>query len=129
MDRTKKLTLEALIARKAQREADKAEYKTVFVPSLEGCLTLKKLPAMRFAAMMGRYDSTNFEENLTFEAELVYASCPMLQDRSLQEAYGVKDPLDIVLAVLDDDLGALGTLAEAITGFYGLGETADAVKN
>ena len=84
---------------------------------------------MRFAAMMGKYDSANFEENLTFEAELVYASCPMLQDRSLQEAYGVKDPLDIVLAVLDDDLGALNTLAEAITGFYGLGETADAVKN
>lgn len=129
MDKHKKLTLEALIARKTQREADKAEYKVVYVPALEGSLTLKKIPAMRFAAMMGKYDSENFEENLTFEVELVYASCPILQDRGLQDAYGVKDPLDIVLAVLDDDLGALNTLAETITGFYGLGETADAVKN
>lgn len=129
MDKTKKLTLEALIARKAQREADKLAFKEVYVDALEGSLTLKKLPAMRFAAMMGKYDSENFVENLEFEVELVYASCPMLQDKGLQEAYGVKDPLDIVLAVLDDDLGALGTLAEAITGFYGLGETADAVKN
>lgn len=129
MDKTKKLTLEALIARKAQREADKLAFKEVYVDALEGSLTLKKLPAMRFAAMMGKYDSENFVENLEFEVELVYASCPMLQDKGLQEAYGVKDPLDIVLAVLDDDLGALNTLAEAITGFYGLGETADAVKN
>ena len=129
MENGKKLTLEALIAKKEQRQAAKAEYKDVWIPSLEGCLTLKKLPATRFAAMMGRFDSENFEENLQFEIELVYACCPMLQKSELQEAYGVKDPHDIVLAVLDDDLGALGTLAEAATSFYGLGEVPDAVKN
>lgn len=129
MDNQKKLTLEALIAKKEQRQQDKAAYKDVYVESLGGCLTLKKLPAMRFAAMMGKYDSSDFEQNLAFEVELIYASCPMLQDKALHEAYDVKDPMDIVLAVLDEDLGALGTLAEAITGFYGLGEISDAAKN
>lgn len=129
MENGKKLTLEALIAKKEQRQAAKAEFKEVWIPSLEGCLTLKKLPATRFAAMMGRFDSEDFEQNLQFEIELVYACCPMLQKAELQEAYGVKDPHDIVLAVLDDDLGALGTLAEAVTGFYGLGEVAEATKN
>ena len=97
--------------------------------SLGGCLTLKKIPATRFAAIMGKYDSENFEENIRFEVELVYASCPRFQEQALQEAYDVKDPMDVVMAVLDDDLGALGTLAEAVTSFYGLGEVPDAVKN
>ena len=129
MGNHKKLTLEDLIAKKEQRARDKLAYKDVYVESLGGCLTLKKIPATRFAAIMGKYDSENFEENIRFEVELVYASCPRFQEQALQEAYDVKDPMDVVMAVLDDDLGALGTLAEAVTSFYGLGEVPDAVKN
>lgn len=129
MEQGKILTLEALIASKEQRAAAKLEYKDVFVPALGGSLTLRKIPATRFAALLGKYDSNNFEENLQFEIELIYTCCPLLQDKALHEAYGVQDPHDIVMKVFDDDLGAMATVAEAITAFYGLGEAAATVKN
>lgn len=129
MDKTKRLTLEALIAKKEQRQAAKTAYRDVWVESLGGCLTLQKLPVSRFVALTGRYDAQDFQQAFDYQIELAYASCPMLQKKELQEAYGVAEPTEIVMAVLDDDLGALSQLTEDITGFYGLGEADEELKN
>lgn len=129
MDKRKKLTLEELVAKKEQRNQDKLIFKDVFIPSLGGCLTLKKLPVSRFVSLTGRYDASDFEQAIDYQIALAYASCPMFQNKELQEAYEVGEPSEIVMAVLADDLGALSQLTDAITGFYGLGEAEEEVKN
>lgn len=42
-------------------------------------------------------ENAGMKENLDFEVELIYKSCPMLQNKELQEAYGCQEPYDIVL--------------------------------
>lgn len=130
-DELKKLTLSDLIARKEQRESSKADYRDIKVEALGGMLTLKKLPLSQVLTMLDDQDeNAGMKENLDFEVELIYKSCPMLQNKELQEAYGCQEPYDIVLRVLDDNVGALAELASAVLDFYGMGDSIrDQLKN
>lgn len=127
----KKLTLSDLIARKEQREAGRTDYRDVKVEVLDGALTLKKLPLSQVLTMLDdQNENAGMKENLDFEVELIYKSCPMLQNKELQEAYGCQEPYDIVLRVLDDNVGALAELASAVLDFYGMGDSIrDQLKN
>ena len=127
----KKLTLSDLIARKEQRESSKADYRDIKVEALGGMLTLKKLPLSQVLTMLDDQDeNAGMKENLDFQVELIYKSCPMLQNKELQEAYGCQQPYDIVLRVLDDNVGALAELANAVLDFYGMGDSIrDQLKN
>lgn len=127
----KKLTLSDLIARKEQREAGRIDYRDVKVEALDGALTLKKLPLSQVLTMLDDQDeNAGMKESLDFEVELIYKSCPMLQNKELQEAYGCQEPYDIVLRVLDDNVGALAELASAVLDFYGMGDSIrDQLKN
>ena len=127
----KKLTLSDLIARKEQREAGRIDYRDVKVEALGGMLTLKKLPLSQVLTMLDdQNENAGMKENLDFEVELIYKSCPMLQNKELQEAYGCQEPYDIVLRVLDDNVGALAELASAVLDFYGMGDSIrDQLKN
>ena len=127
----KKLTLSDLIARKEQRESSKADYRDIKVEALGGMLTLKKLPLSQVLTMLDDQDeNAGMKENLDFEVELIYKSCPMLQNKELQEAYGCQEPYDIVLRVLDDNVGTLAELASAVLDFYGMGDSIrDQLKN
>ena len=127
----KKLTLSDLIARKEQREAGRTDYRDVKVEALDGTLTLKKLPLSQVLTMLDdQNENAGMKENLDFEVELIYKSCPMLQNKELQEAYGCQEPYDIVLRVLDDNVGALAELASAVLDFYGMGDSIrDQLKN
>ena len=126
-----KLTLSDLIARKEQREAGRTDYRDVKVEVLDGALTLKKLPLSQVLTMLDdQNENAGMKENLDFEVELIYKSCPMLQNKELQEAYGCQEPYDIVLRVLDDNVGALAELASAVLDFYGMGDSIrDQLKN
>ena len=66
MEKGKKLTLEALLAKKEQREAAKYEIHQVNIPSLGGYLQLEKIPLTRVAAMMDQIDG---------ESKIGRASC------------------------------------------------------
>jgi len=129
MDKHKKLTLAELMAKAEQRKAAKPVFGEGYVPALEGCLVLQKLPVSRFSDIMGRYDASDFGQAVQQQIELVYASCPYLQDKGLQEAYGVQEPTDIVMVMLNDDLGTLASLTAVVMGFYGLGEADEELKN
>lgn len=120
----KKLTLDALIARKEQRDSVKTEFRDVPVECLGGTLTIKKLPLSQMLTLLDRQDdNAGLKENLDFETELIYRSCPMFQDRHLQEVYECAEPYDIVMKVLDDNIGAVGDLTAAILDFYGMGDS------
>ena len=131
MKKLTKLTLEDLIAKKEQREASKSEYREVPVPSLGGTLTLKKLPLSQMLGLMdAQSDDAGMKENLDFEVEMIYKSCPMLQDKRLLAAYDCAEPYDIVMKVLNDNVGAAAELAAAVMDFYGMGSSIrDQLKN
>lgn len=120
----KKLTLEDLIARKAQRDEAKMSFKAVYLEKLGGELTIKKLPLMEMLRLMeGAGDDATLQESLEFEIELIYKCCPLFQDKRLQAEYDCAEPTDVVCRVLDDDIGAVAELAAAIMDFYGMGES------
>ena len=52
MGKAKKLTLEALIARHEQRDAEKLDFREIEVPALGGALMFKKLPLSVFLGLM-----------------------------------------------------------------------------
>lgn len=131
MNSNTKLTLEALIAKKEQRKAERYEIHKVEVPSLGGYLQLEKIPLARVAGMMDDVGGQSVVDNLNFEIDLVYACCPMLRNKELQAAYEVEAPTDIVCAVLGDNMGDLNLIAATILDMYGLADVdlKTAVKN
>ncbi len=132
MESGKRLTLEALIAKKEQREKEKYEVHKVELPSLGGYLQLEKIPLTRVASLMDGAGGESMEDNLAFDIDLIYACCPMMRNKELQAAYEAKEPTDIVCALLDDNMGDINRIVTAILGMYGLDDTGtlkDAIKN
>lgn len=130
-DKKTKLTLDALLARKAQREAAKPGHKDVYIEALDGCLTVRKLPLLQVIDLIdGAGDDASLRENLDLQAQLIYKCCPMMQEKRLQAEYECGEPHEIVYRLLDDDLGAVSELSAAILDFYGMGDTVrDQLKN
>lgn len=132
---SKKATIEDLIARKLQSDEDKLKIKLVDI-SDDLALEVRKQKLNKVLSLLdGIEDDNSLTQNVEFMEQLVYESCPMLHDKALLEAYDCAEPYDIVLSVLNDDIGALSNLTEAIMDFYGLsaekkGENlADELKN
>ena len=109
---SKKATIEDLIARKVQSDDDKLKVKLV---DIADGLALEVLTLLD-----GVEDDKSLTQSVGFMQQLVYESCPMLHDKALQNAYECVEPYDIVLAVLNDNIGVLSDLTEAIMDFYGL---------
>ena len=114
-----KLTLNDLINRKAQM---KSEIRTVDVPVLGGSIVVQKLPIARFLGILDRYTDANpsIATRLEMCVDIIYNSVPMFQKSELQEAYDCVEPTDIVVKLFDDDIQAIGKLADEISGFYGI---------
>lgn len=132
MDNAKRLTLETLVAKAEQRKQDRYEMHQVEVPSLGGALQLEKIPLTRIASMMDDLSDTSMAANLAFNVELIYACCPMMRNKQLQDAHEVAEPTDIVCAVLDDNMADINRIVAAILDMYGLADATgikDAVKN
>lgn len=125
-----KVTAEMLIAKKMQGEYEKLQAKVVEVPSLGFSIELRKPKIDKVLTLLD--DIKNAEssaENMRFMQELVYDACPVLHNKELQETFECKEPIDIVVAILNDNYKELDRLTEHVLDFYGLGELDDAVKN
>ncbi len=132
MDNAKRLTLETLVAKAEQRKQDRYEMRQVEVPSLGGTLQLEKIPLTRIASMMDDLGDTSMAANLAFNVELIYACCPMMRNKKLQDAYEVAEPTDIVCAVLGDNMADINRIVTVILDMYGLADATgikDAIKN
>ena len=114
-----KLTLEQLIARKLKNEGQET-VKEVELSCLGGSILIKKIPLPRIINSIA--DIENADGNKKFEAftEIVYNCCPIMHEKKLQEAYECAEPTDIVCKLLNDDVGALITLATEIMSMYGM---------
>ncbi|AHM56411.1 hypothetical protein EAL2_c11130 [Peptoclostridium acidaminophilum DSM 3953] len=87
----KKLTLGELISKKTQIKEAKEKTAEKFVKSLDGTVTIKILDRSFIS------DCTEME-NGEGNAHIVYEGIvePNLKDTQLHEAYGIKNPADIV---------------------------------
>lgn len=129
---SKKATLEELIARKEQGKADKMQTKDVDIPNLGMTFTVLKQPLTRVLRLVDSYkDSDTLSSQFEMYKELIYMSVPLFQSEELQKAYDCVEPVDIVSAVLEDNVASITELGEAISDMYGLGtpKVVNEIKN
>ena len=117
----KKATLEELIKRKEQGKADKLQTKEVEISVLGMSVVVVKQPLTRVLQLIDNYNGLEgLHNNFEMSKELIYMSVPLFQSEKLQEVYECVEPVDIVPAVLENNLGAISELVNAITEMYGL---------
>lgn len=124
----KKATKESLLA-KAQARADKPQYTEYKSKVLGETLLIKRLDLLRICELIDLMSGDSIRENLEVNKQIIYESIPLLQDKELQEAFGCIEPYDIVLKVLDENLGEMQDLCGMILSMYGLSNLGEEIKN
>lgn len=124
----KRATKELLLER-ATKNKEESKYKDYPCDALGSTLTIKRLPIAQVCDILDMAEGSTARENLDLYKELIYKSVPLFQDKDLSEAYDCIEPYDVVTAVFDDNLGAIGKLAEFIMDLYGMQDVVDDVKN
>lgn len=97
----KRVTFEQLVARRAQREADKLKVGAVAVPGCGECLEMRMPPKAAVLELYGEFYAANdAKDMLLCCAHALYACCPQLQDRALHEELGVEaEPMRVIDAL------------------------------
>lgn len=120
-----KITLEDLIKRKEQIEANKKKRTALYIESLNGIITIEKPSLDVLAKAQGM-------EPIEGDKYLVY-SCivdPNLKDKQLQSMYGCIEPYDIVEKVFDElEIPKIAKACMDFAGFKNRVEIVDTVKN
>ena len=124
-----RITKEALIARAQQSKDSKTKYADYYCKPLGAKLTIKKLSVTRMCQIMDMAEGDTMEAGLELNKQMIYESIPLLQDKEIQDAYECAEPYDIVLKVLDDDMGEMQRLCEKILSIYGMNEMGENIKN
>ena len=108
---SKRITFEALIAKREQRQADKLKVGMLSIPGSDMALEARMPPKNAVLELYGELMSAGGAlEALECGNHALYTVCPQLQDRKLQEELGVaEDPMSIVDALFSlseqDSLG------------------------
>jgi len=113
-----KVTLEQLIARKAQSEQSKTKVKEIYSEELDGTILAKKLPLEKFFDILDM-DRDTSESTFKANCMLIYQSCDIFHNSELIKEFGCKEPYEIVSAVLCENLYDIGKIADEITKLYG----------
>lgn len=120
---SKRITFEQLIAKREQREADKLKVGMLDIPGSDMALEARMPSQKAVLEIYGELSSANGAlEALKAGKHALYAVCPQLQDRKLQEELGVaEDPMaiiDVLFSCVEQDalggkaLQFMGLLAE-----------------
>lgn len=115
-----KLTLEQLIERKLSSQDKNNVVKEIELECLGGSILIKKIPLTKIINCISDIENAGAEEKFAAFIEIVYNCCPIMQEKKLQEVYECAEPTDIVCKLLDDNVGALVTLATEILSMYGM---------
>ena len=121
---TKELLLE-----RATKHKEESKYKDYPCDALGSTLTIKRLPIAQVCDILDMEEGSTAREHLDLYKELIYKSVPLFQDKDLLEVYDCIEPYDVVTAVFDDNIGAIGKLAEFILDLYGVQDVVEDVKN
>lgn len=120
---SKRITFEQLIAKREQREADKLKVGMLDIPGSDMALEARMPSQKTVLEIYGELSSANGAlESLKAGKHALYAVCPQMQDRKLQEELGVaEDPMaiiDVLFSCVEQDvlggraLQFMGLLAE-----------------
>lgn len=102
INKTTKLTLSDLIAKKEQKEKARIAFKDIYVPSLDGCITVKKPSEDYLLEIIDQIkDEQPLTEQVSLFRELIYSCTPMFKEKELQETYDCVEPIDIVKKLID----------------------------
>lgn len=117
---SKRITFEALIAKREQREADKLKVGMLDIPgsdmALEARMPSQKVVLEIYGELSAAADAM---DALECGRHALYAVCPQLQDRKLQEELGVaENPMSIIDALFS--LAEQDTLGGKALRFMGL---------
>ena len=117
---SKRITFEALIAKREQREADKLKVGMLDIPgsdmALEARMPSQKVVLEIYGELSAAADAM---DALECGKHALYAVCPQLQDRKLQEELGVAEvPMIIIEALFS--LTEQDTLGGKALRFMGL---------
>lgn len=105
------ISFDALVAKRAQREADRLKVGKIPVPGTDDYLLCRKPSEGKMMDLYARFQAARSTGDiLSVVDDGLYHCCEMLQDPKLREAIGVKDPLDTVPELFDiptrDTMGA-----------------------
>ena len=106
------ISFDALVAKRAQREADRLKVGKIPVLGTDDYLLCRKPTESKMMGLYGRFQAarSGTGDILRVVDDGLYHCCEQLQDPKLREAIGIKDPLDTVPALFDiptrDTMGA-----------------------
>lgn len=104
--------LDDLIQRALQSENDKYKATKIILDDNTIIIATKK-------SLNTLNSALEIENGLESEIKLIYDHCDILHDKKLHEAYGIKDPLDIVEKVFNSNAAAIEKATKAIMKMYG----------
>ena len=116
----KKFTFDELLAKRERREADRLKIGMLTVPGSEYGLEARMPSQKTVLDLYGELvEASDAKESLLCGNHAVYACCPQLWDKKLQEALGCQDD---PMRVLDElfDLAELDLLGGQALRFLGL---------
>ena len=98
---SKRISFEALLAKREQREADKLKVGMLDIPGSDAGLEARMPPQKAVLEIYGELSAASGAlEALQCGKHALYAVCPQLQDRKLQAELGVaEDPMGILDAL------------------------------
>lgn len=120
-------SFEDLIARKAQRDADKNKTIDIYVQSFDRALTFHRPPQKEIYELVNEVDNSTFENSVSSTAKVIYHCCKQLQDPKLHKELDIADPYDVVASLIETcDIQLIG---EELMAFLGLAHKDETIKN
>lgn len=97
------ISFDTLVAKRAQREADRLKVGKIPVPGTEDYLLCRKPSESKMMDLYARFQAARggTGDILDIVDDGLYHCCDQLQDPKLHEAIGVKDPMDTIPALFD----------------------------
>ncbi|MWC26632.1 phage tail assembly chaperone [Paenibacillus sp. MMS18-CY102] len=126
-----KLTLAALIEKKAAREVRANRTEEVFVDSLDGMLTLSVPPKdIVYKSIDMQQEGNSVADTMYSNALVIYHSVELFRDPELLKAYEVSDNIEIVSKILEPyEVNDIAVKVLELGGYSKPGATQADLKN
>lgn len=129
-ENVKKATLKDLLIKKKIREENKFKSKEVYIESIDKTLVFNKLSEEKTLDLMSEVkdlENINLRENYELCKQMIYFSCPMLQNTELHKELEITDPLDVIPTLFT--MKEVFDITKEITDLIGIGDFISEIKN
>lgn len=129
-ENVQKATLKDLLLKKKLKEENSFKTKEVYIESIDKTLVFNKINEGKLLDLLSDVkdiENINMRENYELCKQVIYFSCPMLQNTELHKELEVVDPLDTVSNLFE--MKEVFEITEEISELIGLGDFIENVKN